>query len=659
MARLIAVIYDLDGTLIDSRADLADSVNAMLARLGLERIEDRVVWSFVGEGAERLIRRSLGANEHRYPEAAPVWREEYRKRLLDKTRLYDGVRELLATPPELRAVLTNKPGDFAREILRGLGVVERFREVTGGDEGPRKPDPAGVLAVCARLGVSCEDALLVGDSSVDLATARAAGIPFCAVSWGLGDAASLAPADYLCNTPAELAELLGHLTLSPPRGRERPAAVGKEPAVGETVRFVAGNQELELPVVVGTENERGIEISNLRAKTGMVTLDPAFMNTASTESSITFLDGEKGILRYRGIPIEELGEKSTFIETAYLLIYGHLPNRDELSKWEILLTRHSMIHEDMRRFFDGYPMTAHPMAILSAMITSLSSFYPYALNAKADEYRDITIARLIAKMPTIAAFSYKKSIGHPFVYPRNDLSYCANFLHEMFAVPAEAYEPDPIAVRALNLLLILHADHEQNCSTSTVRIVGSAQTNLFASISAGICALWGPLHGGANQEVVEMLTDIRKKGLTSAQFIDQVKDKKSGARLMGFGHRVYKNFDPRAKIIKKACDEVLAKMGIRDPMLDLAKELEEAALKDPYFIERKLYPNVDFYSGIIYRALGIPTGMFTVMFALGRLPGWIAHWKEMIEDPNTKIGRPRQIYMGPRETHYVPLEKRA
>jgi len=429
--------------------------------------------------------------------------------------------------------------------------------------------------------------------------------------------------------------------------------------VAETVRIAIGREELELPVVVGTESERGIDISNLRARTGMVTLDPAFMNTASTESSITFLDGEKGILRYRGIPIEELGEKSTFTETAYLLVYGHLPTRDELEKWDHLLTRHSMIHEDMKRFFDGYPMTAHPMAILSAMITSLSSFYPYALNAKADEYRDITIARLIAKMPTIAAFSYKKSIGHPFVYPRNDLSYCANFLHEMFAVPAESYQPDDVAVRALNLLLILHADHEQNCSTSTVRIVGSAQTNLFASISAGICALWGPLHGGANQEVVEMLTDIRKKGLTAAQFIAQVKDKKSGVRLMGFGHRVYKNFDPRAKIIKKACDEVLDRLGIRDPMLDLAKELEEAALHDPYFIERKLYPNVDFYSGIIYRALGIPTGMFTVMFALGRLPGWIAHWKEMIEDPATKIGRPRQIYMGPRETHYVPLDKRA
>ncbi len=426
----------------------------------------------------------------------------------------------------------------------------------------------------------------------------------------------------------------------------------------ETVRMTIGKQEMDLEVVEGTEHEKGVDISNLRSNSGLVTLDPAFMNTASTTSAITFLDGERGILRYRGIPIEEMGEQSTFVETAYLLIYGHLPNRDELARWQHLLTRHSMIHEDMRRFFDGYPMTAHPMAILSAMVASLSSFYPHALNAKADEYRDITIARLIAKLPTIAAFSYKKTIGHPFIYPRNDLEYCANFMRMMFAVPAEEYRPDPVAVKALNLLLILHADHEQNCSTSTVRMVGSAQTNLFASISAGICALWGPLHGGANQEVVEMLEDIRKKGLTAQQFISQVKDKKSGIRLMGFGHRVYKNFDPRAKIIKKACDDVLEKLGIRDPMLDLAKQLEEFALRDPYFVERKLYPNVDFYSGIIYRALGIPTLMFTVMFALGRLPGWIAHWKEMIEDPSTKIARPRQIYTGERETHYVPMEQR-
>ena len=428
--------------------------------------------------------------------------------------------------------------------------------------------------------------------------------------------------------------------------------------MADSAHLQVNGVDIDLPIITGSEGEKALDISKLREKTKLVTLDPAFMNTASTESAITFLDGDKGILRYRGIPIEELGDKSTFIETSYLLIYGHLPNKAELAKFEHLLTRHSMIHEDMKRFFDGYPITAHPMAILSAMVTSLSSFYPQALDAKADEFRDITIIRLMAKLATLAAFSYKKSIGHPFIYPRNDLDYCSNFLRMMFAVPAEEYQIDPTAVRAMNLLLILHADHEQNCSTSTVRLVGSAQTNLFASISAGICALWGPLHGGANQEVVEMLHDIQRRGLTTQQFIDQVKDKKSGAKLMGFGHRVYKNFDPRAKIIKKACDDLLSKLGIRDPLLDLAKELEETALKDPYFVERKLYPNVDFYSGIIYRALGIPTQMFTVMFALGRLPGWIAHWKEMIESPATKIGRPRQIYTGKTENHYLPIESR-
>ncbi len=426
----------------------------------------------------------------------------------------------------------------------------------------------------------------------------------------------------------------------------------------ETVRIVAGKQELELPVIVGTEGEKGIDMSTLRARTGLVSLDPAFLNTASVASAITFLDGEKGILRYRGIPIEELGARSSFAEVAYLLIYGHLPTAEEQERWNTLLTRHSMIHEDMKRFFDGYPMTAHPMAIVASMVTSLSSFYPGALDAKAGEHRDITIVRLISKLATIVAFTYKKTIGQPFVYPRNDLGYTANFLHMMFAVPAEEYTPDPVAVKALNLLLILHADHEQNCSTSTVRLVGSSQTNLFASISAGICALWGPLHGGANQEVVEMLTEIREKNLTVKEFISQVKDKKAGIRLMGFGHRVYKNFDPRASIIKKACDDVLRQLGARDWMLDLAVELEEAALSDPYFIERKLYPNIDFYSGIIYRALGIPASMFTVMFAMGRLPGWIAHWKEMIEDPATRIGRPRQIYVGPAENHYLPLERR-
>jgi citrate synthase len=430
---------------------------------------------------------------------------------------------------------------------------------------------------------------------------------------------------------------------------------GAQPA-GQAKLHLNGTQ-LELPVIVGTEGEKAVDIAQLRAKTGFVTLDPAFMNTASTTSSITYLDGEKGILRYRGIPIEQLGEHSSFVETAYLLIYGHLPLREELTRFSNLLTRHSLIHEDMKRFFDGYPSTAHPMAILSSMVCSLSSFYPEALDVRNTEQLDITIARMLSKARTIAAFSYKKSIGQPFVYPQNSLSYCANFLNMMFSVPAEPYMIDEEAVRTLNLLLILHADHEQNCSTSTVRLVGSSQANLFASIAAGICALWGPLHGGANQEVVEMLEKIQADGGDVKKFVALSKDKKSQFRLMGFGHRVYKNYDPRAKIIKAACDRTLSRLGIQDPLLDIALQLEEAALSDPYFIERKLYPNVDFYSGIIYRALQIPTNMFTVMFALGRLPGWIAHWKEMTESA-AKIGRPRQIYTGPTETNYVAIDQR-
>jgi len=428
--------------------------------------------------------------------------------------------------------------------------------------------------------------------------------------------------------------------------------------VTERATFTIDGKSLELPVIEGTEAEKGIDIGQLRSKTGYVTLDPAFVNTASTTSAITYIDGEKGILRYRGIPIEELGEKSTFVETAYLLIYGKLPTKSELTRFSTLLTRHSLIHEDMKRFFDGYPSTAHPMAILSSMVLALSSFYPEALDVRNTEQLDMTIARLLSKARTIAAFSYKKSIGHPFVYPQNSLSFCANFLHMMFSVPAEPYVVDEEAVKTLNLLLILHADHEQNCSTSTVRLVGSAQANLFASISAGICALWGPLHGGANQEVVEMLERIHADGGDVKKYVALAKDSKSHFRLMGFGHRVYKNYDPRAKIIKAAADRTLARMGVKDPLLEIALELEEIALRDQYFIERRLYPNVDFYSGIIYRALGIPTNMFTVMFALGRLPGWIAHWKEMIENPTTKIGRPRQIYTGPTLTHYVPLEER-
>jgi citrate synthase len=428
--------------------------------------------------------------------------------------------------------------------------------------------------------------------------------------------------------------------------------------VSEKATITLGQTKLELPIVVGSEGERAIDISQIRTQTGLVTLDPAFMNTASTQSAITFIDGDKGILRYRGIPIEQLAERSSFVETAYLLIYGQLPNEQQYKAWSQKLTRHSLLHEDMKHFFEGFSPTAHPMAILSAMVAALSSYYPDSLDADNVELRDLTIARLVSKVRTIAAFAYKKSIGQPFVYPKNSLSYCANFLNMMFSVPAEEYEIDPELVKVMNLLLILHADHEQNCSTSTVRIVGSSKANLFASISAGICALWGPLHGGANQEVLEMLLSIQKDGGDVKKYVSLAKDKNSGFKLMGFGHRVYKNFDPRAKIIKAAADKVLAKLGKSDPLLDIAKSLEETALKDPYFVERKLYPNVDFYSGIIYRAMGFPTSMFTALFALGRLPGWIAHWKEMVEDSTTKIARPRQIYTGPTQFDYVPMEKR-
>jgi citrate synthase len=419
-----------------------------------------------------------------------------------------------------------------------------------------------------------------------------------------------------------------------------------------------GDTRLEAPVIVGTEDERAIDIGQLRGKTGYVTIDPAFMNTASVKSAITFIDGDKGILRYRGIPIEQLAEKSTFVETAYLLIYGHLPNESQLQEWSEKLTRHSLLHEDMKHFFEGFSATAHPMAILSAMVAALSSYYPDSLDPDNVDQRDITIARLVSKVRTIAAFAYKKSIGQPFVYPKNSLSYCENFLNMMFSVPAEDYDVDPEFTQIMNLLLILHADHEQNCSTSTVRMVGSSKANLFASISAGICALWGPLHGGANQEVLEMLMAIHANGGDVKKYVAMAKDKNSGFKLMGFGHRVYKNFDPRAKIIKAAADKVLAKLGRKDALLDIAKALEETALRDSYFVERKLYPNVDFYSGIIYRAMGFPTNTFTVLFALGRLPGWIAHWKEMIEDSTTKIARPRQIYTGPTQLDYVPVEKR-
>lgn len=421
-------------------------------------------------------------------------------------------------------------------------------------------------------------------------------------------------------------------------------------------KIILEGKEYEFPTLVGSEDEKAIDISKLRSLTGYITIDTGYLNTGSTTSAITYLDGDNGILRYRGIPIEQLAEKSTFVETSYLLIYGELPNKEQLDNFSKLLRYHSMIHEDMKHFFDGYPATAHPMAILSSMVCSLSAYYPESLNAF--ENMDMMATRILAKLRTIAAFSYKKGIGQPIMYPKNNLSYCANFLQMMFAVPAEDFEIDEDLVRALNILLILHADHEQNCSTSTVRLVGSSQANLFASISGGILALWGPLHGGANQAVLEMLEEIHSSRLKCAEYVARVKDKNANTRLMGFGHRVYKSYDPRAKILKEMTELILKKQNINDPLLDLAKELEETALTDEYFIERDLYPNVDFYSGIIYKAMGIPNDMFTVMFAIGRLPGWIAHWKEMMEDTDQKIGRPRQIYTGHTERSYIPLDKR-
>lgn len=429
--------------------------------------------------------------------------------------------------------------------------------------------------------------------------------------------------------------------------------------MAKTAKLEIDGKITELPIIEGSEGEKAVDISKLRAQTGYVTLDSGYMNTGACTSNITFLDGENGILRYRGYPIEEIAEHATFMETSYLLIYGNLPNESQLKDFREKIRYHSLIHEDMKNFFNTYPGQAHPMAILSSMVCSLSAYYPELLKAdQTPEERDGTVTRLLSKVRVLAAFAYKRSIGQPFVYPRNDLDYVSNFLHMMFAVPAEPYHVDPAVAKALNLLLILHADHEQNCSTSTVRMVGSSKANLFAAISAGICALWGPWHGGANQEVIEMLESIHKDGGGHKKFIEKAKDKNDSFRLMGFGHRVYKNYDPRAKIIKKACDDVLNKMGVHDPVLEIAKGLEEAALKDPYFVERKLYPNVDFYSGIIYRAMGIPTNMFTVMFAIGRLPGWIAQWKEMVEDSGMKICRPRQIYTGPTSRKFTPIAQR-
>ena len=414
----------------------------------------------------------------------------------------------------------------------------------------------------------------------------------------------------------------------------------------------------QLPVVEGTQQEKALDISRLRGESGLITLDKGFKNTGSTESAITFLNGEEGILKYRGYSIEELADKSSFVEVSYLLIYGELPTAEQLESFKSEITSHTLVHEDVKSILDGFPSKSHPMGVLSSLVSSLTAFYPMSLdpNRSASEVNG-TIIRLLAKLPTLAAWSYKNRMRQPVVYPNNSLDYCSNFLRMMFALPTEEYKINPVVAKALDKLLILHADHEQNCSASTVRIVGSSHASLYTSVSAGIAALWGPLHGGANQAVIEMLEDIKKDGGDVEKYVARAKDKSDSFRLMGFGHRVYKNFDPRATIIKKAADDVLKELGVDDPVLDIAKKLEEIALNDEYFVARGLYPNVDFYSGIIYRALGIPTDMFTVMFAIGRLPGWIAQWKEMREN-NEPIGRPRQVYTGYTSRDYVSIDKR-
>ena len=428
--------------------------------------------------------------------------------------------------------------------------------------------------------------------------------------------------------------------------------------MAEKARISLYGKQIDLPLVRGSEGEVGIDIGTLRRDTGVITVDPGYANTGSCSSAITFIDGEQGILRYRGIPIEQLSESSHFLETAMLLLNGELPRHDELHSFMRDITYHTMVHEDVRSFYAGFPKRAHPMAICGAVVGALSTFYSDSLDMHDERQVEISIQRLIAKLPTIVAYSYKHSIGQPFMYPRNDLGYAANFLHMMFATPCEEYIADPGISRAMDTIFLLHADHEQNCSASTVRMVGSSKANLFASIAAGVHALWGPLHGGANQAVVEMLQKILATGDGGSEYLEKVKNKGTGVRLMGFGHRVYKNFDPRARILKKACFEVLGKIKISTPMLDLAVEIEQIALRDEYFIERKLYPNVDFYSGIILEALGIPVVMFPTLFTIGRLPGWIAHWHEMIRDPEARLARPRQIYVGPTRRDYVPIQER-
>ncbi|KAA0993436.1 citrate synthase [Dyadobacter aurulentus] len=426
--------------------------------------------------------------------------------------------------------------------------------------------------------------------------------------------------------------------------------------MSQIAELTLDGKKFEFPVIEGSEQEKAIDIAKLRDQTGYITIDAGYKNTGATKSAITFLDGEEGILNYRGYSIEDLAEKASFLEVAYLLIYGELPTEKQFADFEHEIRTHTLVNEDMRKIFEGFPVNAHPMGVLSSLVSAMSSFYPDS-EQNGEEVTQLHIIRLLSKLPTIATWSYKKSQGHPVNYPQNDLDYCSNFLNMMFSLPVAKYNVDPVVSAALNKLLILHADHEQNCSTSTVRLVGSSHANIYSSISAGISALWGPLHGGANQEVIEMLEAIKNDGGDTQKYIDMAKDKTSGFRLFGFGHRVYKNFDPRARIIKKAADDVLNKLGINDPVLEIAQKLEKAALEDEYFVSRKLYPNVDFYSGIIYRALGIPTNMFTVMFAIGRLPGWIAQWKEMRTNKEP-IGRPRQIYVGAPKRDFVAMSER-
>ncbi|NMO01580.1 citrate synthase [Gordonia sp. TBRC 11910] len=429
-------------------------------------------------------------------------------------------------------------------------------------------------------------------------------------------------------------------------------------SVSPSATFTYPGGQLELPILEATEGSDSVALGNLLSKTGLTTFDGGFVNTASTKSAITYIDGDAGILRYRGIPIDQLAERSTFIEVSYLLIYGELPSQAQLDDFTERIQRHTLLHEDLKRFFDGFPRNAHPMPVLSSAVNALSAYYQDSLDPKVPEQVELSTIRLLAKLPTIAAYAYKKSVGQPFLYPDNSFNLVENFLRMTFGFPAEPYEVNPEVAKALDMLFILHADHEQNCSTSTVRLVGSSQANLFTSISGGINALWGPLHGGANQAVLEMLDEIKASGGDTKAFMNRVKNKEDGVKLMGFGHRVYKNYDPRAAIVKKTADQILASLGVQDDLLDIAKGLEEVALHDDYFIERRLYPNVDFYTGVIYRAMGFPTRMFTVLFALGRLPGWIAHWREMHNDPTTKIGRPRQLYTGYTERDFVAMGDR-